>query len=75
MNGEPLKHEIRRRLFAARRAAGKEEGSLADGFTTCPTCSGRGTICREWTENGVSVASLDACPLCNGDGFVEKEAK
>ena len=74
MNSEPLKDEIRRRLFAARRAAGKPAGSLADEFSTCPECAGRGKVCREWTEDGVPVASLESCPLCNGDGFVAKEA-
>jgi DnaJ-class molecular chaperone len=74
MSSEHLKDEIRRRLFAARRAAGKPVGSLAEHVSTCAECAGRGKVCREWTEDGVPVASLEPCPVCNGDGFVAKEA-
>ena len=74
MNSQPLKDEIRRRPFAARRAVGKPTGSRADHFGTCPRCGGRGTVCIEWTQDDRPVASIESCPLCHGDGFAAEGA-
>jgi DnaJ-class molecular chaperone len=72
MKPEQLKHEIRRRLYAARRAARQDPGELAALFMTCPRCAGRGQICEEFLRDDVPCALLDVCPKCNGAKFVDK---
>jgi DnaJ-class molecular chaperone len=72
MSHEQLKHDIRHRLYAARRAAGQDPGPLAELFMTCPTCAGRGKVCEEFRQDGRAWAVLDTCPKCAGEGFVAK---
>lgn len=73
MDSEVKKLEIRRRLYKAKQAADEPiDDSLAACFEECFACSGRGSICTEWIDDGVPTASLDICSSCEGDGFVPR---
>jgi hypothetical protein len=36
----------------------------------CPSCGGRGKVCRHFTEDGVECHSLSECEACSGKGYL-----